>query len=171
MPTVQYHVCPGCGTQNLPGRTHCLGCSQELPALPAPVAVSAGVEMESAPRPRQPSEVEVIVGWSRAYCRLLIVCNLLGSLFAGSLLSSSLRYGGGGDSLAPILAFYTLVGIVQAGFVAVALFLPRTPQAWTYHVVVQCLGLWGCSLPFAVILLIHWFRPDVKAWFGRETSA
>jgi hypothetical protein len=51
----------------------------------------------------------------------------------------------------------------------IALLLPPSPAAWVYHIVILCLGLGGCSLPFSVILLIHWFKPETQAFFGRGT--
>lgn len=47
-------------------------------------------------------------------------------------------------------------------------FLPRAPWAWTYGLVVILLGLpCGCWVVVSVPLLVHWLRPETRAWFGR----
>jgi hypothetical protein len=62
----------------------------------------------------------------------------------------------------------TIMGLpLCAAFVA-APFLPKAPWAWTYHLVLICLGMTSaCCLPVTMPLLIYWLKPDVKAFFGR----
>ncbi|MFN3652291.1 MAG: hypothetical protein ACK47B_22160 [Armatimonadota bacterium] len=63
------------------------------------------------------------------------------------------------------------IGFLFSVPVLVALLLPPTPGTWVYHILVICLGLSGCTLPLAVILLIYWFKPETQAYFGRQTAA
>ncbi|HEX2122748.1 MAG TPA: hypothetical protein VHL59_14015 [Thermoanaerobaculia bacterium] len=47
-------------------------------------------------------------------------------------------------------------------------FLPRRPWVWIYDLVLICAGFTGCcTLPFSIVLLIFWIRPETKAYFGR----
>lgn len=64
-----------------------------------------------------------------------------------------------------MLTFF--IGLVLAIPVAIALVIPPTPGAWVYHILILCLGLSGCTLPFSVLLLIQWFQPTTQAYFGR----
>ncbi len=59
--------------------------------------------------------------------------------------------------------------VVAAPFAAahfVAPFLPKTPGAWTYHLVVISVGIAFCW-PVAVPLLYFWLKPETKQFFGR----
>lgn len=50
-----------------------------------------------------------------------------------------------------------------------SLFLPRRPWAWTFHLVMICIGLTSpCFLPLCIPLLIWWFKPELKAYFGKS---
>lgn len=60
------------------------------------------------------------------------------------------------------------LGLAFALGFAAGLFLPRRPWAWVYGLVLICIGLNGCTLPFSAALLFFWIRPDAQAWFGRE---
>jgi hypothetical protein len=59
-----------------------------------------------------------------------------------------------------------LCAAICAPFV-LALALKPGPGSWVYHIFMLCFGLSGCTLPFSVILLIYWFRPETQAFFGR----
>ncbi len=47
-------------------------------------------------------------------------------------------------------------------------FRAKTPGAWTYHLVLICLGLTSaCCIPVSLPLLIYWMKPETKTYFGR----
>lgn len=51
---------------------------------------------------------------------------------------------------------------------AAALFVPRKPWAWVFHLVLICVGLTSaCCAPASIPLLIFWLKPETKAAFGR----
>ncbi len=51
---------------------------------------------------------------------------------------------------------------------AVAPLLPKKPWAWMFHVVLICLCASSCACAlFCIPLLIHWMKPETKAFFGR----
>lgn len=58
-------------------------------------------------------------------------------------------------------------GLSFGGFYAIAAMIPRRPWRWTVGLVAICLGLTGCTAPFAIPLLIFWVKPETKAAFGR----
>jgi hypothetical protein len=54
-----------------------------------------------------------------------------------------------------------------AGAVGAVPFLPRKPWAWTYHLVMICMGMTSaCCLPACIPLLIFWLKPETKAMFN-----
>lgn len=50
---------------------------------------------------------------------------------------------------------------------AIAPFLPKRPWVWIYGIVLIAVGMISClTAPFAVPLLIFWFKPETKHFFG-----
>ena len=74
------------------------------------------------------------------------------------------------DGMPPDLmgGIYLAMGIVFTIPFLIALFLPRKPWTWIYHIVMICLGMTGCTLVFSIPLLIFWLKPDVKGYYGRS---
>lgn len=142
---------------------------------------------------------ESVVQWYRVYCGVLLALFLLAGLLSIASVSSrqsrsfdfpiaalgnlpdgvpdimrkaneDFRRQEQGEVAGSIaLVFLILTPLIIA--VGAPFFMKPTPSAWTYHIVVICLGLGGCTLPFSIILLIHWFKPEVQAYFGRGTPA
>lgn len=51
---------------------------------------------------------------------------------------------------------------------AIAPFLPRKSWVWVFGLVLICIGLSSlCCLPACIPLLIHWLKPEMKAFYGR----
>lgn len=47
-------------------------------------------------------------------------------------------------------------------------FLIPRPWVWIFDLVLICMGMTSvCFLPMCIPLLIHWLKPETKAWFGR----
>ena len=54
---------------------------------------------------------------------------------------------------------------------AAAPFLPRQSWVWVFGLVLICLGLTSaCCLPVCIPLLIHWLKPEMKAFYGRNVT-
>jgi hypothetical protein len=69
---------------------------------------------------------------------------------------------------APLVAVVlVLLSVALVALYGVATFVPLKPWGWTVGVVAIGLGLAGGSVIFAVPLLVHWLRPQVKAAFAR----
>lgn len=68
-----------------------------------------------------------------------------------------------------------LMGIVFIAFGLVfalpflaAPYLPRKSWVWIYDLVLICLGMTSaCCIPACIPLLIHWLKPETKAFFNR----
>jgi hypothetical protein len=128
-------------------------------------------------------EEPAVVGWYRTYCALLVVLIgvvaplLLWAAATSSPFPSGADFGGmpavnqmleereNERKAAAVLPILLCIGM--AALPVIALTLKPTPGAWVYHILILCLGLSGCTLPFAVIMLIVWFQPPTQAYFGR----
>lgn len=65
-------------------------------------------------------------------------------------------------------AIMAVMGLPFAAIFGVAPLLPKKPWTWTYHLVLICLSMTsGCCLVVSVPLVIHWIKPETKAFFGR----
>jgi hypothetical protein len=138
----------------------------------------------SAPRPAAPGVVTAV----RCYCAVLFLIfafAAVAALWAATAADSPfvmmqrvMQPGASNDPTAAVSGMMSqqmvqgplLVGGICAGLAllfGIAVFLPPTPGVWVYHVVILCLGLGGWTLPFSVILLILWFKPETQAFFGR----
>ncbi len=188
-------VCPNCKTKNLPGRLHCLRCAVDLSALqPTEEEIRlVGMTAESGiahPSSHQANELaKKVVGWYRLYCLtllflwLIVTPVLIGLIF----LTDSNSMNGVPISMIPpdfvdsmrqqqqerMLAALgpTLLFLIPAVIaVIVALSVSPSPGSWVFHIVIICIGLSGCTLPVSVLLLIHWTKPEVQAYFGRRAA-
>lgn len=66
------------------------------------------------------------------------------------------------------LVLFGLMSLVLGGGFLASFFIPRKSWAWTYHIVLICLGLSSaCFIPICVPLLVFWLRPETKAYFGK----
>ena len=65
---------------------------------------------------------------------------------------------------------YAAIGAICFIIFAAALFLPRKPWNWIVGIVMMAIGMTSCCfLPFLIPLLIYWFKPETKAYFGRSS--
>ena len=63
---------------------------------------------------------------------------------------------------------FIILGLVFFVPYALAPFLPRKNWVWVLGLVLICLGLGSaCCLPICIPLLIHWLKPEMKAFYGR----
>lgn len=59
------------------------------------------------------------------------------------------------------------VALVLAGFYTFAAVLPLKPWAWIVGLVAIAIGVTGCTVVFAIPLLVYWMKPVTRAAFGR----
>ena len=73
---------------------------------------------------------------------------------------------------AKIMGFVFLtLGLVFFVVHALAPFLPRKSWVWTYGLVIICIGLTSaCCLPACIPLLIHWLKPEMKDFYGKNLN-
>ena len=67
---------------------------------------------------------------------------------------------------------YSIVGGVLFCAFALSFVLGRGTVAWTYNLVLICIGLTSCCcLPTNIPLLIFWIRRDCRQWYlGHKTA-
>lgn len=101
--------------------------------------------------------------WYIAY--VVAMTALYALVFAGGVLLALVADNGEDTVQGVIMA---VVGVPFTLLYGAGLFLPKRPWAWTYHLVLIGLSTTsGCCLPVAVPLIIHWTKPETKAFFGR----
>jgi nitrate/nitrite transporter NarK len=130
--------------------------------------------METLPPPQPgayiPGKTPGVIIWYRVY---LVLINLLFLFVAG--LGAAVTFGwipvtaDDLDGMPPELmgGIYLVLGVAMMIPFVVALFLPRKPWVWVYHMVMICIGMTGCTIVASVPLLIFWLKPDVKGYFGK----
>ena len=68
-------------------------------------------------------------------------------------------------------AVLLIMGLVFFVPFAVAPFLRRESWVWVFGLVLICIGLTSlCCLPVCIPLLIHWLKPEMKAFYGRTEN-
>jgi hypothetical protein len=65
-------------------------------------------------------------------------------------------------------AVFLIMGLLFAVASAIPLFYTPRPWTWVYSLVLICLGLSSCFLPFSIPLLIFWLKPETKAYYGKQ---
>ena len=66
---------------------------------------------------------------------------------------------------------FVILGLALCFPYAVAPFLPRKSWVWVFGLVLICIGLTSlCCLPVCIPLLIHWLKPEMKAFYGRTEN-
>src|SRR5687767_12560587 len=113
-----------------------------------------------------------VVKWFRVYCGALTLVYLGLAVFGIVFLVFGDRLVQGDDVPRWLRVFYAgLFGglglVFGAGFAA-GLFLPPRPWAWIYGLVLIAIGFTSaCCLPFCVVLLIFWLKPETRVYFAR----
>lgn len=68
-------------------------------------------------------------------------------------------------------AVFLAMGLFFLFLSSLGLYLPQRPGAWVIGLVLLCLGVTNLILlPFSMILLRSWRKPEMEAWFGRNPS-
>ena len=63
---------------------------------------------------------------------------------------------------------YIVLGVVFFVVAVVAMLLPPRPYNWILGLIMIILGVTSCCFwPICIPLLIYWFKPETKAFFGR----
>ena len=121
-----------------------------------------------------PAQVERpgVVKWFYAYTVLWILVYLF-ALGAGVALAMTPETFADEQHPPEALKFQgiamSVISVPLIAFFVVALFLPRKPGVWIYHLVVVCFGFLSCCFwPMSIPLLIFWLKPETKLWYGRS---
>ena len=108
-----------------------------------------------------------VLRWYRAYCWALAVMYFLvinaGVFFL--LMPADEEFPAGMKMIMGIL--FLLLGGGFLALSAVGARVPPKPWGWTFGLVLICFGFTSClTLPASIALLVHWLKPETKAWFG-----
>ena len=106
----------------------------------------------------------------RTYCVLLCIFHLLVAAAGIALFFLPSEAMELDRPIAVVLGITTLfLGLFVAALAWIGLHMPRRPGAWTWYLILLCLGITSVVLvPLAAPLLFAWKRPEVQAWFGRN---
>ena len=109
-----------------------------------------------------------VVYWYRVYAALMTFIYFIS--FAGSLLALVFGKHWMREAEMPpwliggYLLFLAFMSLGLGGIFVASFFLKPSPGAWTYHIILICLGMTSaCFIPFSVPLLIFWLQDPVKA--------
>ncbi len=96
-----------------------------------------------------------------ACAALLIFMSLLMMFLTPSPFSTLERAESRLTSFVALILALPLLGLFLRG-----LFLGRTWWSWAYSLLLIALGLLTCLMPVSVLLLIAWFKPETKQYYG-----
>lgn len=118
------------------------------------------------PESTQPSAVT----WFKVYCAVLALLYLGMGIMTLILFTNSRKM----DFSRPEMqiAAVAIVGTSLVCFSAYVLpfFVEPRPWVWIYGIVLIAVGMSStCFLPACIPLLIFWFKPDVKSYFGKSS--
>jgi hypothetical protein len=123
-----------------------------------------------APPPNYPAPQPAVWTWYCVYCGAMALLYLLVMVLGIAFLAMPAEMLEGEDSPEAVRfqgVLFAVMGLPFFLFYAAAPFLPRAKWAWIYGIVAIGIGLTSCcTLPFSIMLLIQWIKPDVKAWFN-----
>jgi hypothetical protein len=111
-----------------------------------------------------------VIFWYKVYCAFMTVLYLLAVVmcvlcFVTFVSDAEVRESGVEYIVASVLLIAVNLAFLLPNIVA--LFLRPRPWVWIYGLVIICLGMHSCCwLPACVALLIFWFKPETKAYFG-----
>jgi hypothetical protein len=166
--------CPSCGNLNSLGENFCLQCGA---GLSQSAQVSLSPEQHARAFGMNPGAMFVdaergrrVFFWYKIYAGMMAAMYAVLVAFGVFMLVAG-SWSGGKDAAEVVIGggVYAVFGGVFFLIFAVALFLPRKPWTWIYHIVLICIGMTSCCLlPFSIPLLINWLKPETKAFFGRN---
>jgi len=118
-----------------------------------------------------PAGTPKVIAWFKAYSALFAAlylafagCSLIFFLAEPSEFETTKR----GAILMGLLLL--LMGLGLAATFVLPFFLEPRPWVWIYDLVLICIGLTSpCCMPASIPLLIYWLKPEVKAYFGRQS--
>lgn len=131
------------------------------------MSAASSTPQSVAPAPGRPA----VVLWYKVYAGFMAVLYLGCGLFSLAIMGGALEDPDEGMDRAFSKIFggflLALSAALLAAFALPFLLRPR-PWLWIYGIVLIGIGLTSaCTLPACVPLLIFWFKPETKAYFGR----
>ncbi len=115
------------------------------------------------------NEAPQVVIWFKVYCGfmafLYFLVFLLGFVFL-VVPAEDLDMAVGENLIAAGIFF--VLGLPLMACYLVGIFLGPKSWVWVYDLVLICIGLTSCiTMVVCIPLLIHWMKPELKAYYGR----
>lgn len=107
-----------------------------------------------------------VIGWYRGYAASMAMLYLI-ACGAGTMMLFQIDEGIADPSGRPAGVLVLVVSLVLAGLYTYAAIVPLKPWAWIVGLVAIAIGMTGCTIVFALPLLLYWLKPVTKAAFGR----
>lgn len=112
-----------------------------------------------------------VVTWYHVYCGAMVLLYLLVAVMGAVFVFFADDMATGDEPPEQYVATGVMLGgmgVVLLVAFAIGLFLPRSPGAWTYGIVLIALGLTSvCCLPATLPLLIFWVKPQTQQYYGK----
>ena len=110
--------------------------------------------------------------WYVVYCVLMALAYLLTAVLGVVFLFIEPKDPDMSEAEARIMgAVFLILGLMFFVPYVSAPFLPRKSWVWVLGLVLICIGLTSaCCLPVCIPLLIHWLKPEMKAFYGRDLN-
>lgn len=110
--------------------------------------------------------------WYRIYCALMVLLYVVSTVLGAVMMLFADRIANAQNPAVQFIiqgfVMAAMGSILAAAFFA-SFFLPRTPWAWVYHIVLISIGMTSCCcLPACVPLLIFWLKPETQSYFGKK---
>lgn len=124
---------------------------------------------ENSPSPTGP-DAPVTVKRFRVFCIGLCIIYFLVACVGGAALTISPEKVGLDRTSATLLGvLFLFIGPLFFFLAFIGFHMPQRPGAWTYNRFLLFLGISSIVLmPFALILLSAWVKPDVLTWYRIE---
>jgi hypothetical protein len=121
--------------------------------------------------PAEPAIKPPVVFWYKAYCVLMALVFIAGAAAGAALVllhpqlpPEALGKMSGNEVVVRGVVLVVFCVLMFSANIA-ALFLPRRPWAWVYHLVNISLGLAPCCI-FTLPLFLLWLKPSLQEYFG-----
>ncbi|HEX8144020.1 MAG TPA: hypothetical protein VF553_15580 [Pyrinomonadaceae bacterium] len=175
--------CPQCELVNWGTPPACKRCGLSFQDLPeqAFISVPAGEHVNAPGFPaglttNTPAQLmerarKVWKGFV-AYCIFMALLYLFVAAIGGALLYLAQGSMAGGKDVAELRiqgVIFLFVGIALVIPYAIGPFVKGKSWGWVYGIVLIAIGLTSCCLwPATIPLIIHWVKPEMKAFFGQS---
>ncbi len=107
-----------------------------------------------------------MIAWYRAYAASMAMLYLV-TCGVGTMMLFQIDQGIADDGGRAAGVLVLCVSLVLVALYTFASIVPLKPWGWVVGLVAIAIGVTGCTIVFALPLLLQWVKPITKAAFGR----